>query len=127
MKLQDLNPHNVQTDAEIDTNLKILLERLQALEHEYVKQTNNPPFHVNSGLRSLADQARINPKAMHSKHLTGAAADISDPNSQLWTWTIDNMPVVEAIGLWMEDKHYTPTWVHYQIQPPKSSKRIFIP
>lgn len=126
MKLSDLNPHNVATNVEIDANLKILLERLQTLETEYVKH-GGLPFHVNSGLRSEADQMRINPKAMHSKHLIGAAADISDPSAQLWTFVVDNMPMVEAIGLWMEDKSATPTWVHFQCQSPKSGSRIFKP
>ncbi len=126
MKLSDLNPHSYPTDAEQAANLTILLERLQALESEYVKH-GGMPFHVNSGLRSVADQQRINPSAMHSKHLTGAAADVSDPDSRLWTFVIDNMPVVEAIGLWMEDKKSTPTWVHFQCQAPKSGHRIFIP
>ncbi len=127
MKLSDLNPHNLPVDAEISTNLSILLERLQTLESEYVKQTNNLPFHVNSGLRSEADQARINPAAMHSKHLIGAAADISDPGSRLYTWVVDNMPIIEAIGFWMEDKAYTSTWLHLQISPPKSGHRWFVP
>ena len=126
MKLSDLNPHNVKTDAEIDTNLKILLERLQTLETEYVK-SGGLPFHVNSGLRSLEQQMKINPAAMHSKHLTGAAADIGDSDSKLYTCVIDNMPVVEAIGFWMEDKAHTPTWLHFQTQPPKSGHRWFIP
>lgn len=127
MKLSDLNPHNYQTDPEIDVNLQILLERLQTLEDEYVAKTNNPPFHINSGLRSMQQQMTLNPSAPHSKHLIGAAADVSDPDSRLWTWTIDNLPVVEAIGLWMEDKSATPIWVHYQCQPPRSGNRIFKP
>lgn len=126
MKLSDLNPHNFPTNPEIDTNLGILLARLQDLEAEYCK-SGNPPFVINSGLRSDAQQMLLNPHAPHSKHLIGAAADIRDPHKVIWSWIVDNMPVVEAIGLWFESPDYTPTWTHMQICPPKSGNRIFIP
>lgn len=119
--LQDLNPHNYDTDSEQKANLGILLERLNQLQDACKIQ-----FKVNSGLRSQADQMRINPKAPRSKHLIGAAADISDPHKLIWSWIANNMHVAEAIGLWFESPLQTPVWTHMQCQPPKSGSRVFI-
>lgn len=118
---QMLNPHNYPTDSEQHVNLDILLHRLNVLS-----EACNMEFQINSGLRSGADQARINPKAPHSKHLIGAAADVNDPHKLIFSWCMNNMAVVEAIGLWMEDPINTPTWTHFQCQPPKSGSRVFI-
>jgi hypothetical protein len=82
---------------------------------------------VTSGLRSATDQQRINPSAPKSNHLIGAAADIQDSDGSLAAWTAANLPLMESIGLWMEDFGHTPGWVHYSIYPPKTGKRVFIP
>lgn len=120
--LAKLNPHNYETNSEQASNLSILCDRLNQLSSACGME-----FQINSGLRSEADQARINPSAPRSKHLLGAAADVGDIDGKLWQWVLDNLDTVAAVGLWMEDKHYTPTWVHFQSQPCKSGKRIFIP
>lgn len=131
LTLKELNPHSFPTDAEIDANLATLLERMNKVRTAY-----NKPMTVTSGLRSKADQIRIyNQKGitdlkkipLASKHLIGAACDISDPKGVLAKWVQENMPLMEEIGLWFEDFKSTPTWVHFQIQPPKSGARIFKP
>lgn len=122
IKLQELNPHSYPTDKEVDNNLKILLERMNK-----VRTLWNKPMTVTSGLRSQADQARINPNAPKSNHLLGAACDISDPKKELATWIKANIDEMAKIGLWFEDFDSTPTWVHFQIYPPRSGKRIFKP
>jgi uncharacterized protein YcbK (DUF882 family) len=112
-------------------NLKILLEKINQVRLLYGK-----PMIVTSGYRSMEDHLRIyaakgitdkSKIPMQSKHLIGAACDIADPKKELQTWILNNLPKIEAIGLWMEDFNYTPNWVHFQILPPKSNKRFFIP
>jgi uncharacterized protein YcbK (DUF882 family) len=122
IKPEELNPHKYSTDPETDKNLAILLERLNK-----VRVLWNKPMIVDSGLRSQADQQRINPSAPKSKHLTGQAADIADKSRELRDWILANMDKMEEIGFWFEDFGHTPTWVHFQIVPPKSGHRIFIP
>jgi uncharacterized protein YcbK (DUF882 family) len=82
---------------------------------------------VTSGLRSKEDQARINPGAPKSKHLMGQACDISDKNGELKKWIKANVSVLESAGLWCESFDATPSWVHFQVVPPKSGNRFFIP
>ena len=120
--MKELNPHGYATSPEIAQNLAILLDRINHVRAEIGK-----PMTVTSGLRNVVDQARINPSAPHSKHLTGQAVDIADADRTLRAWVLANLPLMEKIGLWIEDFGHTPTWCHFQVVPPKSGKRIFIP
>jgi len=108
--------------TEIQDNLKILLDRINQVRTLWAK-----PMIVTSGLRSSADQQRINPSAPKSKHLLGLACDISDPDGSLMVWVLNNLSFMQNIGLYFEDFRYTPNWVHFQAAPPASGKRIFIP
>lgn len=126
IKLEQLNPHKFPITPEIESNLKTLLTRLNALGNVYGKA-----MIVSSGLRSEQLQKVListgRSTATHSKHLTGEAADIYDPDGIFWQWLMDNINLVEQTQLWLEDKKYCPMWVHCQIVPPLSGKRIFIP
>lgn len=122
ISMKELNPHNYTTDSTIETNLTKLLGILNQIRTAYGK-----PMTITSGLRNQADQDRINPKAPKSNHLMGLAADISDPNGAFWAWCVLNMPMMEKLGVYFEDKNSSPTWTHCQIVPPKSGKRIFKP
>lgn len=112
-------------------NLMTLLERISKIRKDY-----NKPMKVTSGYRSMEDHKRIykqkgitdeNKIPMKSRHLVGAAVDISDPKGELQKWCNDNVKVLEEVQLWCEDFNYTQSWVHFQIIPPKSGKRFFIP
>lgn len=120
--LQELNPRNYKPTSEQATNLAILLERMNEVRKLWGK-----PMVITSGLRSQADQASINPKAPKSKHLMGQACDVRDSDGSLAAWIKAHMKEMEAIGLWFEDFAYTKGWVHFQIVPPKSGNRVFIP
>lgn len=86
-----------------------------------------PPMYASSFLRSLADQKRINPKAMGSCHLYGAAVDVSDPDGKFAAWLMIMEEKLVECGLWMENPKKTPGWVHLQMFAPKSFKRVFNP
>lgn len=120
--LRELNPHGYETTPEIDSNLSTLLTRLNVIRAAWGR-----PMIVTSGLRSIADQMRINPNAPKSKHLIGAAADISDPKRELQTWLLKNRPLLKKTGLWCEHFSATANWVHMQCLPSKSGKRFFPP
>jgi len=121
-KPEEFNPHNYPITPEIADNLKTLQSKMEQVRDAYGK-----PMIVTSGLRSQADQQRINPKAPKSKHLIGAAVDIQDKDGKLAEWVKDNMSLMEEIGLWFEDFGHTVGWVHFQSLPPASGKRVFIP
>jgi len=117
---KELNPHSYPTTPEQDANLAILLERMNKVRAAYGK-----PMKVTSGLRSTADQQRINPSAPKSKHLMGAACDIADKDAALYNWCRANESLLAEIGLWMEERQGG--WQHFQIFPPKSGRRFFNP
>ena len=119
---KELNPNQYPVDHETAGNLATLHFRINQVRREWGK-----PMIVTSGLRSQADQTRINPKASKSKHLIGAACDISDPKGELAAWCLANEKRLAEIGLWMEHPSVTKTWMHFQILPPKSGKRFFLP
>lgn len=116
---------------DIQSNLMVLLERINRIRDAYGKSMT-----VTSGLRTKEDQIRIykakgitDPAKipMKSLHLSGGAVDISDPNKELQAWCLKNEFVLANVALWCEHFSATPNWVHFQIQPPKSQNRFFMP
>lgn len=105
-------------------HLEILLIRVNALQTAYGKQ-----LVVTSGYRDAADQQRINPKATHSRHLTGDAVDFKDSDGLLYVWAFANQNILAACGLWCELG--TRGWLHCQSIPFGSFKdggtRFFAP
>ena len=122
--LKELIKNNDYNSLPQDTknNLDKLLLALNKIRVEY-----NKPMIITSGLRSPADQQRINPAAPKSKHLIGAAADVLDTDGELWKWCMINIQLIIEAGLYLEDKLSTPQWVHFQCIAPKSGNRIFKP
>ena len=111
-----------EVDAVTLRNLKDLCGKLNKLGFV-------PPRVATSCLRSLADQKRINPSAMGSSHLYGAAVDIGDSDGKLKAWLqteTGNRALINC-GLWAEDYKSTNGWVHLQIFAPNSFSRVFKP
>lgn len=82
----------------------------------------------SSGWRPLSVNDATANAAKSSKHIKGLACDIRDTSArELARWCLRNLHQLEAIGLWMEDPQWTPTWVHLQIVPPGSGRRVYIP
>lgn len=84
--------------------------------------------HVASGWRPPAVNDATSNAAAYSKHLTGEAIDLRDHGTRdLARWCLCNLSDLEEIGLWMEDPQWTPSWVHLQIVPPGSRRRVYCP
>lgn len=118
-------PHNHQV------NIDELLKRINIIRAKY-----GQPMIVSSGYRTMNDHIRIysqkgitDPKKipLKSRHLSGEAIDIRDPEGKLQAWILANIQVLEEAGLWCEDFAHTSGWVHFQTVPPASGKRFFIP
>jgi len=118
--LKELNPHNYTLTPEIEANLNILINKVSVIREAYGKS-----LVVTSGLRSQADQARINPKAPKSAHLEGKAVDISDVNGDFNKFLKNNTKLLEDNGLYCEERQGP--WQHLQTRQPKSKKRWFLP
>lgn len=111
--------------ADIQANLNILHERINKLRTAYGK-----PLKVNDGYRRAQDKPKNG--AAQSKHFSGLAIDLDDNDSaDLWKWCFANLQLMKDIGLWLEHPGFTHsqngTWMHFQVVPPLSKKRIFIP
>jgi hypothetical protein len=118
-------------EPSIQENLNILFEKINVVRTAWGK-----PMIVTSGLRTMEHHLKIyagkgitDPKKipMKSKHLFGQAVDISDPNRELQDWCKQNISLLESTGLWMEDFSVTKNWCHFQIVPPRSGNRFFMP
>ena len=84
--------------------------------------------HVASGWRPAAINDATKNSAIGSKHITGEACDIRDtPDRQIAAWCCRHLAELGRLGLWMERPQWTPTWCHWQIVPPRSGKRMFVP
>lgn len=82
---------------------------------------------VNSGYRRPADNAQVASPKAKSPHLVCAAVDLEDKDRKLSEFCLNNLDLLEKIGLWMEDVKSTPTWVHVQCYAPRSGHRVFEP
>ncbi len=115
---------------DVQNNLNELLVKVNKLRSAYGK-----PMIVTSGLRTVKHHLEIYarkgiypPKVpMKSNHLSGRAVDFSDSDGKLKKWVKENIKLMEEIGLYFEDFSATKTWLHCQINPPKSGKRFFMP
>lgn len=122
----ELNQHRYPLPPDVEKNVTILIERLSLIREAYGR-----PMIITSGYRSKEDQMRIYAGKvkvpMGSAHLIGAAADVSDRDRSLAGFCYANISLLEKVGLWCEDPTRTPTWLHFQIYPPASGSRFFLP
>lgn len=115
-------------------NVLLLLDKINLLRTAYGKR-----LRVSSGYRSMTkhlaiykskgitDKSKI---PMQSNHLVGLAVDLvplDEDIKEFQKWILENVKLMEQIGLWFEHFDFTPTWVHAQCVPPKSGNRFFIP
>lgn len=107
---------------EISDNLDKLLIAINEVRKAY-----GQPMIVNSGWRPKNINESTPNAAKGSKHLNGLAVDIRDITGNLWSWCLLNLELLQSYDVYLEDRRYTPTWVHFQIVAPLSGKRIFVP
>lgn len=84
---------------------------------------------VSSGWRPPAVNSATAGAAVNSKHMTGQAIDIYDPDGDLdeWLMTGEGQAAMTALGLWHEHPSATKGWAHLQTIPPRSGRRTFYP
>lgn len=82
---------------------------------------------VNSGWRPPEVNAGIPGAAPRSKHMSGQAVDLYDPEGQLDDWCMGNQERLAEAGLWLEHPSATKGWCHVQTLPPRSGRRVFYP
>ena len=122
-KGRDIQNRDELTD-EIRRNAQVTVDRVTEMLARAGRSDINT---VNSGWRPKGVNDATANAAKGSKHLTAEACDLPDADRSLCQWAVDNLDVLEDIGLWMEDPRWTSTWLHVQTIPPKSGRRVFIP
>lgn len=125
--------HIAKPDPEVVTNATELLTQVNSLLEELstwavmedVDEVQNP--RVNSGWRPEAYNAKVPGAAVKSKHITGQAIDLYDPESVIDDFLKDHVELLVKHRLWMEHPMATKGWCHLQSVPPRSGNLIFIP
>jgi hypothetical protein len=108
---------------DIEANAHDLLQRVNLLLADFGEDRK-----VNSGWRPPEVNAKTPNAAQTSKHMTGNAVDLADPEGDLDDWcSANDGEGLEKYGLWMEHPAATKGWCHLQNLPPKSGKRVFYP
>lgn len=84
---------------------------------------------VSSGWRPPQINSATPGAAPNSKHMTGEAIDLYDPDGDLDEWFMaePGRNCLEILGLWMEHPAATKGWCHLQTVPPRSGNRVFYP
>lgn len=84
---------------------------------------------ISSGWRPPAVNSATAGAATNSKHMTGDAIDLYDPDGDIDNWLTgpDGQATLAHIGLWMEHPSATKGWAHVQSLPPRSGNRVFYP
>lgn len=83
--------------------------------------------HVTSGWRPAAINLATPGAARRSRHLTGQAVDIFDPEGDFDEWCLAHPEYLVAAWLWLEHPSATKGWSHCQTVPPRSGNRVFYP
>lgn len=125
----DLTDDVKKNAPETVRRVNLLLERAAADGvHPGIDKVTNTE--VASGWRPPGVNARTMNAASHSSHLTAQGCDIQDtPDRALARWCLQNIPVLEEIGLWMERPQWTggaDPWCHVQTREVQG-KRVYIP
>jgi hypothetical protein len=82
---------------------------------------------VNSGWRPPAVNAATPGASATSKHMTGQAIDLFDPDGRIDMWMLSSPQPLIDLGLWQEHPDSTEGWAHVQTVPPRSGARVFRP
>lgn len=105
----------------------LTVQRVNTLLTYYMEDTGSPYPGVRSGWRPPEVNAKVPGAAPKSKHMVCQACDVNDNLSKLKSWCMQNLDILEEVGLWMESPESTALWCHLQTVAPGSGHRVFIP
>jgi len=112
---------------ELTEDLKKNAESLLLYVNEFLEYIGVTYVNVSSGFRPSDINKTVSGAGAKSNHLICLAIDIKDDGCVLWQKFLDNLDKAQELGIFAEDKRWTPSWLHLQCVPPKSGKRIFVP
>lgn len=108
---------------EIKGNCIDTVGRVNKLLSIYFDDTGASVDEVTSGLRppEINDNTSNSAKGT-SKHITGQAVDLRDPDGDLDLWCMNHLQVLAECGLWQEHPAATDSWCHLQTR-----KNLYLP
>lgn len=107
---------------DVESNAQETVKQVNALLYAF-----GEPRAVNSGWRPAAINRATPGAAQFSRHMTAQACDLRDPYGDLDEWCLDNLDILQTLGLYLEHPAATKGWCHVQTVPPRSGKRVFYP
>ena len=111
----DYEPYKTNARQIVDTMNKFLADHLGYII-------------ISSGFRPARLNNSIAGAAKKSNHIKCLAIDIKDlAPFPLMKYVLKNLELASELGIYFEDFRATPSWVHCQIVPPGSGRRIFKP
>lgn len=119
---------------EVQTNAQQLVDRVNQLLERMARNGVVPELSpssgspVSSGWRPPPLNGHTPGAAPRSKHMSGQAIDLYDPEGVLDDWCMHYLPPMShQIGLWLEHPSATKGWCHLQCVPPRSGNPVFYP
>jgi len=125
--------HRLELTDSIKANAEITVNRVNALLDAVARDGIGITLHpesmspISSGWRPPEVNAATPGAAVNSKHMTGQACDLYDPDGELDEWCLANLNILRELGLWMEHPSATKGWCHVQTEAPKSGRTVFYP
>lgn len=120
----DMTPEIVRNAGHLLRRVNNLIALMHAIEIEAHPITGNP---IASGWRPPAINAATRNAAPRSKHMSGNAVDLYDPEGDIDAWCMEHLDFLADAGLWLEHPSATKGWCHLQQVPPRSERRVFYP
>jgi hypothetical protein len=117
--------------ANAATTVKLVNSLLAVMEAEGMKLEAHPVSQslITSGWRPPQINRQVKGAAPKSKHMTGEAVDLYDPEGDIDNFLMSGQGqrVLASLGLYIEHPSATKSWSHIQIVPPRSQSRVFYP
>lgn len=131
MNRDQLYPNELTTEIlkNIEQTCRKVNSLLAVMEAEGVSLEIHPQTLciISSGWRPPQINGQMKGAAPKSKHMTGEAVDLYDPEGSLDQFCLEKQDSLASLGLWMEHPLATKGWCHLQIVPPRSGARVFYP
>lgn len=119
---EDIRENAAETVAKVNSLLAVLEAEKVPLEAHPKTLTI-----ITSGWRPPQINRQIKGAAPKSKHMTGQACDLYDPEGLIDEYLLEHPAALLSLGLYMEHPSATKSWCHVQTVGPKSGRRIFFP
>jgi hypothetical protein len=121
----------LEVKANSEKTVKLVNSLLAVMEAEGMIFEAHPVSQslVSSGWRPPQINRQVKNAAPKSKHMTGEAVDLYDPEGDIDNFLMSGQGqrVLASLGLYIEHPSATKSWSHIQIIPPRSQLRVFYP